>query len=204
MREPATTAAISRLKPNEFERRLARHNGHAAHPFVRALPWLAGALVGEHFLGPRYRVVFLATWAVLGVLLYLLNYFRSPPVPGTNSVFDRSINTQGHHRAPSAGRAIFLFKAELSAIATAAGTVDLQSFAEPIREGVARHHPDDGIRTIDAVLAQESTLPSQVSTELRALRARLLIASSANARFCLIDTNAWSGAIEDRLHLYLR
>lgn len=46
MPEPATTAAISRLKADEFERRLARHSGIGAYPYVRALPWIGGAFSG--------------------------------------------------------------------------------------------------------------------------------------------------------------
>ncbi len=102
------------------------------------------------------------------------------------------------------GAALFLFRADLDALARASGVPPLGLFMGAIRAGAAKHHPDEVIPSVDALLAGRERLPDtdRLVGTLEDLKDRLLAAKENGARVCLTETTVWSGAIETNLGLH--
>ncbi|WNG16600.1 hypothetical protein [Cystobacter fuscus] len=125
--------------------------------------------------------------------------------------FDRRLPVSAR-RTPEGGRMLTLYGEELDRLAVASGFSPLSQFMAPLpvpRQGAACHEPASAIPLVEALIRalEESpqTLPESalLLVDLRYLLERLREARSAQARFCLIPSDTWSGLVETNLGLHL-
>ena len=113
---------------------------------------------------------------------------------------------------PDSGRRLTLYGEELDRLAVTAGFPPLSQFMAPLpvpSRGAACHEPASAIPLVEALIraleATPQTLPepAPLLADLQYLLERLHEAQSAQARFCLIPSDTWSGLAETNLGLYL-
>ena len=78
----------------------------------------------------------------------------------------------------------------------------LSSFIEEVGEGAARHDPAAVRKSVNRALARSGELRPETVAALESLAKALDALEAADARCCLVLTDAWSGAIETNLGIY--
>lgn len=177
---------------------------------VKHAGWLllsiAGAVAATMLTGSDLMSVLGALWSAVAGFLILGSVICAwdPSIPGTATVFDRPINTSSI--ADFDDDAIYLYWDELKALAKKEGFKGLHRFEGRIRSRAARHDPARGIEAIDDLLRFREHIPpgGELRKALKGVRSKLKVAEREGAKFCLILTTSWSGAIETNLKLYFR
>lgn len=154
--------------------------------------WLVGAFT-VLLLG------FVAVWA--------LPIVGARPAP-TCVILDRRVRCPREdtswERADAGRRAITQRWQEVDEVAITLGVEPLAGvLSTKIQPGCARHDPERGLRTVDALLSAPAIAGDERLVDgLRWIRRELEAAQQQGARFCLMPTSVWSGQA-DSIVLFL-